>query len=250
MKVALVCDWLTNVGGAEKVLLELHRLYPEAPIYTSQYDPAGIDWFDDADVRTGYLQKYPSKLRRLLGAKRQKYFEKLDLSEYDLVISVTGAEAKAVRVPNGVHICYCHVPTQYYWQMYKDYIKNPGFGVLNPLVRLVFRVMVRPLRRADYRAAKGPDCFVTISEYAKEMISKYYNREATVIHPPVEVKEFGDWDDASRGRVARARRPEVVRRASPRHGTQAFRLLGSYGGRHGASALNLVVTPISPSKHY
>ena len=190
MKVALVCDWLTNVGGAEKVLLELHRLYPEAPIYTSQYDPAGIDWFKDADVRTGYLQKYPSKLRRLLGAKRQKYFEKLDLSEYDLVISVTGAEAKAVKVPNGVHICYCHVPTQYYWQMYKDYIKNPGFGVLNPLVRLVFRVMVRPLRRADYRAAKGPDYFVTISEYARKMIAKYYKREATVIHPPVEVGVF------------------------------------------------------------
>lgn len=190
MKVALVCDWLTNVGGAEKVLLELHRLYPEAPIYTSQYDPAGIDWFSDADVRTGYLQKYPSKLRRLFGAKRQKYFEKLDLSEYDLVISVTGAEAKAVKVPNGIHICYCHVPTQYYWQMYKDYMKNPGFGVLNPLVRLGFRVMVRPLRKADYRAAQGPDCFVTISEYAKEMIAKYYNREATVIHPPVEVEEF------------------------------------------------------------
>ena len=214
MKVALVCDWLTNVGGAEKVLLELHRLYPEAPIYTSQYDPAGIDWFSDADVRTGYLQKYPPKLRRLLGAKRQKYFEKLDLTEYDLVISVTGAEAKAVRVPNGIHICYCHVPTQYYWQMYKDYMKNPGFGVLNPLVRLGFRVMVRPLRRADYRAAQGPDCFVTISEYAKEMIKKYYRREAVVIHPPVEVKTFGDWDDASRGRVACAR-------------------------RHGASALNL-----------
>ena len=190
MKVALVCDWLTNVGGAEKVLLELHRMYPEAPIYTSQYDSSGIDWFRDADVRTGRLQKYPAKLRRLLGPLRQRWFAKLDLSEYDLVISVTGAEAKAVRVPNGIHICYCHVPTQYYWQMYKDYIKNPGFGVLNPLVRLAFRIMVRPLRRADKRAAKGPDYFVTISEYAKELIWRYYKREAVVIHPPVEVDEF------------------------------------------------------------
>ena len=67
MKVALVCDWLTNVGGAEKVLLELHRLYPDAPIYTSKYDPKGIDWFKDADVRTGWLQKFPSKMRRFLG---------------------------------------------------------------------------------------------------------------------------------------------------------------------------------------
>jgi len=174
MRVALVCDWLTNVGGAEKVLLELHRMYPEAPIFTSQYDPKGIDWFKSADVRTGSLQKYPAKLRRLLGPLRQRWFSHLDLSEYDLVISVTGAEAKAVKVPNGIHICYCHVPTQYYWQMYKDYIKNPGFGVLNPVVRLFFRIMVRPLRRADYKAAQGPDYFVTISDYAKEMILKYY----------------------------------------------------------------------------
>ena len=118
MKVALVCDWLTNVGGAEKVLLEMHRIFPEAPIYTSQYDPKGIDWFLDADVRTGRLQKFPISWRRILGPFRQKYFSHLDLSEYDLVISVTGAEAKAVKAPNGVHISYCHVPTQYYWQMH------------------------------------------------------------------------------------------------------------------------------------
>ncbi len=91
MKVALVCDWLTGVGGGEKVLLALHKMYPDAPIYTSKYDPKEIDWFDDADVRTGWLQKFPSKMRRLLGPLRQRYFSRLDLSEYDLIISVTGA---------------------------------------------------------------------------------------------------------------------------------------------------------------
>ena len=91
MKVALVCDWLTNVGGAEKVLLRLHRMYPDAPIYTSKYDPKGIDWFGDADIRTGWLQKFPSKMRRVLGPLGQRYFSRLDLSEYDLIISVTGA---------------------------------------------------------------------------------------------------------------------------------------------------------------
>lgn len=190
LKVALVCDWLTNVGGAEKVLLKIHQMYPEAPIYTSKYDPKGIDWFLDADVRTGWLQKFPTKLRRVLGPFRQWYFSHLNLKEYDLVISVTGAEAKAVKVPNGVHISYCHVPTQYYWQMYKEYIKNPGFGILNPLVRLFFRILVLPLRRADFKAAKRPDYYVTISTYAKEMIKKYYKREAVVIHPPVEVDDF------------------------------------------------------------
>ena len=190
MKVALVCDWLTNVGGAEKVLLRIHKMYPEAPIYTSKYDPKGIDWFKDAEVRTGWLQKFPTKLRRILGPLRQRYFSHLDLSEYDLVISVTGAEAKAVKAPNGLHISYCHVPTQYYWQMYDEYVKNPGFGVFNPLVRFFFRLMVRPLRRADLKAAQSPDYYVTISEYAKDAIKKYYGREAVIIHPPVEIKDF------------------------------------------------------------
>ena len=197
MKVALVCDWLTNVGGAEKVLLELHRLYPKAPIYTSKYSKKGIDWFLDADVRTGWLQVFPASLRRFLGPLRQRWFAHLDLSEYDLVISVTGAEAKAVKCKNGLHICYCHVPTQYYWQMYDDYLKNPGFGVLNPVVRFFFKLMVGPLRKADYKAAQGPDQFVTISEYAKGMIAKYYKRDAVVIHPPVEIECFNKGKGAS-----------------------------------------------------
>lgn len=204
MKVALVCDWLTNVGGAEKVLLRIHQLYPEAPIYTSKYDPKGIDWFKDAEVKTGWLQHFPSKMRRVLGPLRQWYFSHLDLSDYDLIISVTGAEAKAVKsgkrlheagkknvkCPNGLHISYCHVPTQYYWQMYDDYVKNPGFGVLNPFVRFFFKLMVRPLRKADLKAAQNPDYFVTISEYAKDAILRYYGRDAVVVHPGVEIEDF------------------------------------------------------------
>ncbi|MBR3322357.1 glycosyltransferase [Candidatus Saccharibacteria bacterium] len=203
MKVAIVCDWLTNVGGAEKVLLRVHQLFPEAPIYTSKYDPKGIDWFSDAKVRTGWLQIFPARLRRILGPLRQWYFSHLDLSEYDLIISVTGAEAKAVKSgqwlakngkktanPKGIHISYCHVPTQYYWQMYDEYIKNPGFGILNPLVRFFFRLMAKPLRRADFKAAQRPDYYVTISEYAKGAIKKYYGREAVIVHPGVEVIDF------------------------------------------------------------
>lgn len=190
MKVAIVCDWLTNVGGAEKVLLAAHRLFPEAPIYTSKYDPKGIDWFLDADVRTGWMQIFPSFLRRFLGPLRQWYFSHLNLAGYDLVISVTGAEAKAVSVPDGVHISYCHVPTQYYWQMYDDYVANPGFGILDPVVRFFFKLLVKPLRKADFKSVGKVDFFVTISEYARELISKYYKREATVIHPPVEISDF------------------------------------------------------------
>ena len=192
MKVAIVCDWLTNVGGAEKVLLEIHRLYPKAPIYTSKYSKRGINWFDDADVRTGWLNIFPTCFRRLLGPLRQKWFSHLDLTEYDLVISVTGAEAKAVsKLKSGAkHISYCHVPTQYYWQLYDTYVKNPGFGILNPVVRFFFKLMVKPLRKKDFEAAQRVDEFITISNYAKELISKYYKREATVIHPPVEIEDF------------------------------------------------------------
>lgn len=190
MKVAIVCDWLTNIGGAEKVLLEVHRLYPQAPIYTSKYSKKGIDWFLDADVRTGWLQIFPVCLRRFLGPLRQRWFSHLDLSGYDLVISVTGAEAKAVKAPDGIHVSYCHVPTQYYWQMYDEYVENPGFGILNPLVRVCFKALVKPLRKADYKAAQGVNYFVTISGYARDLIKKYYKREATVICPPVEVDDF------------------------------------------------------------
>ena len=203
MKVAIVCDWLTNVGGAEKVLLAVHRLYPKAPIYTSKYSKRGIDWFRDADVRTGWLQIFPSFMRRLLAPLRQRWFSHLDLSEYDLIISVTGAEAKGVKSgkwraehglssknPKGIHVSYCHVPTQYYWQMYDDYVKDPGFKFLNPVVRVCFKMLVGPLRRGDYKAAQRPDYFVTISEYAKMLFEKYYDREAVVIHPPVEVDNF------------------------------------------------------------
>lgn len=202
MKVALVCDWLTTVGGAESVLLALHEMYPTAPIYTSQYDEKGIDWFKDADVRTGWLQVFPSKLRRLLGPLRQNYFSHLDLSDYDLVISVTGAEAKSVRTTpknrtndaktehHCVHLCYCHVPTQYYWGKYDEYLKNPGFGIFNPLARLALKVFVRPLRKKDFVAAKQPDQFITISKFAADQIKKYYKRESVIIYPPVDLKKF------------------------------------------------------------
>ncbi len=194
--IALVCDWLTTPGGAEQVLLALHELYPDAPIYTSQYRKQGINWFLDADVRTGWLQIFPAGLRRFIAPLRQLYFKHLDLSKYDVVISVTGAEAKFVKTENkhkgtkATHFCYCHVPTQYYWAKYDDYVKDPGFGWLNPLVRVAFKLMVKPLRRADYKAAQRPDYYITISHHAASEIKTYYKRESRIIYPPVNVENF------------------------------------------------------------
>ena len=187
--VALVCDWLTGVGGAEKVILAVHRLYPDAPIYTSQYRPKTIDWFKTADVRTGWLNWVPAGLKRFVPFLRQWYFSRLDLSEYDVVISITGAEAKAVKTgPNTLHISYMHAPTQYYWTLYDQYIENPGFGPLNPLARLGLRLLVGPLRKADYRAAQGPDVLVANSTYVQKEIEKYYDRKSEVVWPNVDIK--------------------------------------------------------------
>lgn len=189
-RIALVCDWLTEVGGAEKVLKALSDLYPSAPIYTSQYRPRRIDWFRSREVKTGWLNLFPAALRRFLGPMRQLYFSHLDLSAYDLIISVTGAEAKSIKKGSACHICYCHVPTQYYWQFYQQYLKNPGFGKLNFLARFFLRLFVRPLRRADLRAAQEPDYFITISSYSARLIKQYYHRDSIIIPPPVDVENF------------------------------------------------------------
>ncbi len=193
-KIALVMDWLTTTGGAERVLRSLSDLYPDAPIYTSQYRPKNIDWFADREVKTGWLNYFPAKLRRLLGPLRQIYFNHLDLSDCDLVISVTGAEAKSVKTVGkhhkATHYCYCHVPTQYYWGFYDQYLKNPGFGIFNPIIRLAFKLLVKPLRNADYQAAQRPDYFISISTYAANQIKKYYKRNVKVIHPPVSTALF------------------------------------------------------------
>jgi glycosyltransferase involved in cell wall biosynthesis len=193
MKVAIVCDWLSGIGGAERVVLELHKLYPEAPIYTSQYDPKKIDWFATADVRTGWLQKLPGSLKKFLPPLRAWYFSHLNLNEYDLVISSSGAEAKGVKTgPNTRHLCYMHAPTHYYWARYDEYIKNPGFGYLDPLARLGLKLLVGPMRRWDRKAAQRPDYIIANSSFTKSQIKKYYGRDSEVIHPPVDVAGASD----------------------------------------------------------
>ena len=132
LKVAIVCDWLTGIGGAERVVLELHRLYPKAPIYTSQYDPSKINWFEDADIRTTWLQRLPKGLKKFLPLLRAWAFSHLDLSEYDLVLSSSGAEAKGVKTgSNTTHICYCHAPTHYYWIRHDEYLDRPGLSLIH-----------------------------------------------------------------------------------------------------------------------
>jgi glycosyltransferase involved in cell wall biosynthesis len=205
-KVAIVCDWLTDIGGAELVLLELHKMFPDAPIYTSQYNPKRIDWFTDAEVRTGWLQAFPSFLKKLLPVLRAWYFSHLNLSEYDLIISSnTGAEAKGIRLrhsgkwkmENGksqmqkpLHLCYMHAPTHYYWSRYDEYLQNPGWGVFDWLGRLGLKLLIGPMRKWDYKAAQRPDYIIANSTHTQAQIKKYYGRDSTVIFPPVDTDRF------------------------------------------------------------
>ena len=192
LKVALVCDWLTVVGGAEQVLREIHQLFPYAPIYTSQYRPKKIDWFKDAEVKTGWLNFLPAFTRRFIAPFRQSYFKNLDLTRYDLVISVSGCDAKFVKTSPGTHFCYCHVPTQYYWGKSREYQADPGFGPLNIIVRPIFKLLLPRLRKNDLEAAARPDFYITISDFAKSEIKKYYKREAEIIFPPVNTEKFSE----------------------------------------------------------
>jgi glycosyltransferase involved in cell wall biosynthesis len=191
MKVAIISDWIIG-GGAEQVVLQLHQMYPEAPIYTSYISPQWRERLAGADIRTGYLQRWPfSKLRKFLPPLRMRWFSHLKLKDFDLVISSSGAEAKAVKVrEDAVHITYCHAPTHYYWARYDEYMGNPGFGLLNPLARFGLKLLAGPMRRADLKASKRPDYFIANSTFTKDQISKYYGRDSVVIHPPVEVEDF------------------------------------------------------------
>ncbi len=192
MKVAIVCDWIENVGGAEREILALHELYPNAPIYTSQYNDDKIDWFKDADIRTTWLQKLPTSFKKFLPLLRAYIFNRLDLSEYDLVLSVSGAEAKGVKTgPKTTHICICNSPTQYYWIRQDEYLKQPGFPLgFNWLAKLGLKLFSTPLKRWDRHAANRPDYYLSISKYVQENIRKYYKRESTIIHPPVDIDRF------------------------------------------------------------
>jgi glycosyltransferase involved in cell wall biosynthesis len=214
VRVAIVCDWLTGIGGAERVVLELHRMFPSAPIYTSQYDAKKLTWFKDADVRTTWLQRLPKGLKKFMPVLRIWAFGRLNLTQYDLIISSSGAEAKGIKrlKPGALHISYCHAPTHYYWSRYNEYMKHPGFGIFNPLARLGLILLVLPLRRWDHKAAQRPHVIIANSTHTQKKIKEYYGRESTVIHPPVDTRRFaGPGPEERKGFVTAGRQTPYKR---------------------------------------
>lgn len=190
MRVALVHDYLNQMGGAEKVLLTLHDLFPQAPIYTSIYDRRGVDRrFRSMDIRTSFMQHLP-----FVKSHHQPFlplypfaFELLDLRAYDLVISDSSAFAKGiVTKPEALHICYCHTPMRWAWN-YHEYIERERVGWLG---RRLLPPLITWLRQWDYATAARVDYYVANSPNVAARIAKYYRREAAFIPPPVDTSRF------------------------------------------------------------
>jgi glycosyltransferase involved in cell wall biosynthesis len=190
MQVALIHDYLNQMGGAERVLLALHDLYPDAPIFTSIYDPERVDpAFRQCDIRSSFMQRLPlvSKHHQPFLMLYPLAFERLDVREYDLILSSSSAFAKGVvSRPGAVHICYCHTPMRWAWS-YQDYI---ACEKLAAPARAVLPFFIRRLRQWDQATARRVDHFIANSPVVAQRIAAYYQQEAAIIPPPVETARY------------------------------------------------------------
>lgn len=185
MKVALVYDRVNKWGGAERVLLAFHKVFPEADLYTSVYNKEKASWAKIFNVKTSFLQNFPfaKSSHQLYATLMPVAFESLNFDGYDLVITVTSESAKGIITkPDTIHICYCLTPNRYLWSSYNDYFKNP-------LLRFFSKPAVAYLRTWDKVAAQRPDEFIAISTAVQNRIKKYYGRDSEIIYPPLMLKE-------------------------------------------------------------
>lgn len=185
MKVALVYDRVNKWGGAERVLLALHEMFPDAPLYTSLYDSNAADWANVFDIRTSFLQKIEPFRKRseLLALLMPIAFESFSFDEFDLVISVTSEAAKGIITkPKTLHICYCLTPTRYLWSGYNDYFKSS-------FARFVSKPAVWYLKKWEQVGSQRPDYFIAISSEVKKRIKKYYGLDSEIIFPPLMIEK-------------------------------------------------------------
>jgi glycosyltransferase involved in cell wall biosynthesis len=189
LKIALVHDWLNQMGGAEQVLENLVDLF-DGPVYTSIYWPRGVSpAYQEWDIRTSWLDRVPGARRhqQLFFALYPLAFESLNLDGYDVVLSnKSGFCHGVITPPETVHICYCLTPTRYVWR-YHDYAQRESLG--RP-ARVALQPVLTALRMWDRLAADRVDRFIAISNEVQQRIHKYYRRDSTVIYPPVDTGRF------------------------------------------------------------
>lgn len=198
-RVAIVCDFLTDIGGAEKVVFAMAKLFPDAPVYTLLFDPKRIAPFlDPARVRPAPLGGVPrfmrrNRFRRYLLGKFPRAIEAIDLSEYDIVVSSSNSYAKGVITkPETLHISYCHSPTRYLWDWHAEYLREQK---LHGLKLRVVQWLTTNLRQWDVLASERVDRFLANSKTVQQRIAKYYRRESTVLYPPVAIPELAPSSD-------------------------------------------------------
>lgn len=185
MKLALVCSWLNQFGGAERVLEVVHGMYPQAPLFTSVFCAEALPaTFRTWDIRPSFLNKFPLA-RRWSKALLPLYplaFESLDLRTYDVVLSITSGFAHGVlTAAETQHVCYCLTPARFLWN-YHAYVEREGLG---RAAQLVLPLFLKALREWDRVAADRVDQFIAISRAVQRRILKYYHRDSTIIYPPV-----------------------------------------------------------------
>jgi glycosyltransferase involved in cell wall biosynthesis len=224
MRVALVHDYLSQDGGAERVLRSFHDIWPEAPLFTLFHDTKRANpVFNSWDVRTSFLQKFPAARRhyRWFLPLMPTATESHDLDDYDLVISSSSVFAKGVLTrPGTIHVCYCHTPTRFLWSDAHDYVDDlaiPG------ALKFLLSPVLTSQRVWDRLAAERVDFFIANSETVRERIRRYYGADSVVVSPPVLVHQFkpasepGDYFLAG-GRLVSYKRFDLV--------VQAFNKLG------------------------
>ena len=189
-KIALVFDWMTNPGGAEKVNLTLHKMFPQAPIFTSIFNTKALKGFEKAAITTSFIQNLPfAKTKHQLYLSFMPYaYELFDLSNYDIVISSSHSCAKGIITkPETMHVCYCHTPMRYAWDNWHAYIREYK---MNPILKRIGKKRIHKLRMWDKVSSSRVDYYIANSNTTKKRIEKYYNRQATVIHPMITASKY------------------------------------------------------------
>jgi glycosyltransferase involved in cell wall biosynthesis len=192
MKTALVHDWMTSIAGAENVLASMYEVFP-SPIYTLVCNQEKLknSFFEGKDIRTSFIQNLPfsKKAYRNYLPLFPMAIEQLDLSSYDVILSSSHAVAKGVLTRSDqLHICYCHTPMRYAWDLYHDYLERENLqkGLKGKLAKMFLHY----LRLWDLSSSNQVDFFVANSKYVAKRILKNYRREAAVIYPPINTEFF------------------------------------------------------------
>jgi len=189
MKVAIVHYWLVNMRGGEKVIEALLEMFPDADIYTHVYNPKAIsNLINRHNIITSRINRFPfaKRLYQFYMPLMPRALMDFDLQKYDLVISSESGPAKGVVPnPNAFHLCFCHSPMRYLWDMYHEYFRGTGF-----FVRFFMKRLIPSLRVWDISSANMVDRFVANSHYVAKRIRRIYNRDAEVVSVPVNVEKY------------------------------------------------------------